>query len=275
MSQIRRTAADEPHMMVRSLAARGVAGQGTGRHAHPWGQLIYCTAGVMTVWTEAGSWVAPPHWAIWAPAGVAHEIRFDGDCALRTLYLRADGAADLPVNCAVITVSPLLRELIARAIEVGMLDARDPAQRAMATLIRLELTRRDTAAFDLPAPTSEAMRRAADLLVADAGEGRGVVALAGAVGLSTRTLERRFLAETGMTIAAWGRQARLLQAMRRLAAGEPVKAVALAAGFGAPSAFVAAFRAAFGETPGRYFMAKGGAAGRAIDQARQSHPLTI
>jgi AraC-like DNA-binding protein len=255
MSKIRRTAADEPHMMVRSLAARGVAGQGTGRHVHPWGQLIYCTAGVMTVWTEAGSWVAPPHWAIWAPAGVAHEIRFDGDCALRTLYLRADNTADLPTNCAVITVSPMLRELIARTIEIGMLDERDPAHQAMATLIHLEFTRRDTAAFDLPAPTSEAMRRAADLLVAEAGEARGVAALAGAVGLSARTLERRFLAETGMTFAAWGRQARLLQAMRRLAAGEPVKAVARAAGFGAPSAFVAAFRAAFGETPGRYFAA--------------------
>ena len=65
---------------MRSLAGQFEAGQGTGRHIHPWRQLIYCTAGVMTVWTEAGAWVAPPHWAVWVPAGVAHQIRFAGAC---------------------------------------------------------------------------------------------------------------------------------------------------------------------------------------------------
>jgi AraC-like DNA-binding protein len=39
--------------------------------------------------------------------------------------------------------------------------------------------------------------------------------------------------------------------IRALAAGEPVKRVALAAGY--RSAFVAAFHAAFGQTSGRYF----------------------
>jgi len=261
MSQIRHprerarrwTAADEPHLIVRSLAGQFAAGQGTDRHAHPWRQLIYCTAGVMTVWTEAGSWVAPPHWAIWVPAGVAHQIRFAGACSLRTLYLRPDPEDPLPADCAVITVSSLLRELILRTIDQGMLDEREPADRAMALLIHAELTRRDTAPFDLPMPTSQAARRAADRMAADDAPSIGVAALADAAGLAPRTLERRFLAETGMTLAAWGRQARLLHALRRLAAGAPVKAVAQAAGYSTASAFVAAFKGVFGETPGRYF----------------------
>ena len=56
-------------------------------HAHSWGQLIYAATGVVTVWTEHGMWVVPPHWAIWAPAGVAHGLRFTGLASLRTLYL--------------------------------------------------------------------------------------------------------------------------------------------------------------------------------------------
>ena len=71
--------------------------------------------------------------------------------------------------------------------------------------------------------------------------------------MSARTLERRFLAETGLTVAGWGRQARLLQGLRGLAAGQPVKRVAQAAGYRSASAFVAAFRVVFGQTPGRYF----------------------
>jgi AraC-like DNA-binding protein len=256
MSKIRRTirhtAADEPYFLVRSLAGEFSAGQSTDRHAHAWGQLIYCSAGVMTVWTETGSWVAPPQWAVWAPAGVAHQIRFAGASALRTLYLRADVAAALPDDCVVITISPLLRELVLRTVSLGMLDEREPGHRAMAELITAELTRHDAPPFDLPTPTSPAVRRAAALLT-DPTEPIGTSGLARAVGLSTRTLERRFLAETGMSIAGWGRQARLLQALRRLADGDPVKAAAAVAGYATPSGFVAAFRSAFGRTPGRYF----------------------
>ena len=68
-----------------------------------------------------------------------------------------------------------------------------------------------------------------------------------------RRLERRFLSETGMTLASWGRQARMLHGLRLLAAGEAVKSVAQATGYRTPSAFVAAFRTGFGQTPARYF----------------------
>ena len=244
---------------MRSLAGQFGPGQGTDRHAHPWGQLIYCVAGVMTVWTQAGAWVAPPSWAIWVPAGAAHQIRFSGACSLRTLYLRPGAPGDsgdgLPDVCAVVAVSALLRALILRTISVGMLDGRESADRAMALLIRKEITRRDTAAFDLPMPTDAAARRAADRLGADDLPPIDTPALAALVGLAPRTLERRFLAQTGMTPAAWGRQARLLSALRRLAAGAPVKAVAQAAGYATDSAFVAAFKGVFGQTPGRYFAA--------------------
>ena len=70
--------------------------------------------------------------------------------------------------------------------------------------------------------------------------------------MGVRSLERRFRDETGLTPGAWRRQRRLLAAMERLAAGEPVKAVADSAGYASSSAFVAAFRETFGTTPGRY-----------------------
>ena len=72
---------------MRTLAADFADGAVVASHAHSWGQLIYAATGVVTVWTEHGMWVVPPHWAIWAPAGVAHGLRFTGLASLRTLYL--------------------------------------------------------------------------------------------------------------------------------------------------------------------------------------------
>jgi AraC-like DNA-binding protein len=58
-----------------------------------------------------------------------------------------------------------------------------------------------------------------------------------------------------MTLGRWRRRQRLVEAVRMLAAGHAVTAVALDVGYQSPSAFVAAFRRELGTTPGRYFRA--------------------
>lgn len=249
MSQKRRSAADEPFLLIRTAASDHASGETVAPHVHRWHQLVYAAAGVVSIWTERGSWVAPPGRALWVPAGVRHGIRFATPSTLRTLYLQPGWGAALPDDCAAISVSPLLRELVLRAVELGMLDGRDPVEAALALLIRDEFRRCGTPPYDLPQPATPAMRRAAQLAQA----GMRGIDLAHEIGMSLRALERRFRAETGLSLGRWRRQALLLAAMEKLAAGAPVKAVAADAGFAGPSAFVAAFRAAFGETPGRYF----------------------
>jgi AraC-like DNA-binding protein len=107
-------------------------------------------------------------------------------------------------------------------------------------------------ALGLTMPSSAALRAVAEHCTGDArDEGAGVVARR--FGFSVRTLERRFAAETGMTFGQWRRHARLLEALRLLAAGRAVKTVARDAGYRSASAFVAAFSDTFGTTPGRYF----------------------
>jgi len=217
MSQKRRTAVDEPFFLIRSLAAEFESGQAIERHAHDWGQLIYASAGVTTVWTQAGSWVAPGYWAIWVPAGVRHSIRFAGSSSLRTLYLRPALAAQLPTQCAAMVVSPLLRELIARTVAVGMLDEREEEHRALALLIVGEFQRNEAPPYDLPGPVSHEARHAAALLQSEELSAAPTSEIAREVGLSVRTLERRFFAETGMSLGRWRRQSRLQQALRHLA----------------------------------------------------------
>src|ERR1700719_3766481 len=107
MSKKRRTVADEAFLIVRSSAANLRNGGVIDEHAHDWHQLIYVSEGVLCVRTAAGSWVAPASWAIWVPAGVRHGVRFIGECALRTLYVRPGWRPQLPDRCSVVTVSVL------------------------------------------------------------------------------------------------------------------------------------------------------------------------
>lgn len=71
--------------------------------------------------------------------------------------------------------------------------------------------------------------------------------------MSVRTLERGFVTETGLSFGRWLRQARFLEALRRLDEGALVKQTAIEAGYRSSSVFIAAFRAALDTTPGRYF----------------------
>jgi AraC-like DNA-binding protein len=253
MSRKRRTRADEPFMIVRTSTGDHGGGAVVARHTHDWHQLVYVSAGLMTVRTAAGSWVAPPTWAVWVPAGTEHAIRFVGDSALRTAYVRPGWKPRLPGDCRALAVSPLLRELVLRATGLGMLDRRDPVERALATLLVHELGRTGPPPLELPEPATEPTIAAARLIAGNAPEAAGTATLARAVGLATRTLERRFQAETGLTLGRWRRHRMLLHGLELVAAGTSVHDAATASGYASPSAFIAAFRTTFGATPARYF----------------------
>jgi AraC-like DNA-binding protein len=179
-------------------------------------------------------------------------MRFTGPTSLRTLYVKP-GLKGQPRQSAVVAVSPLLRELILRAIDIGMLDRREATHVAMTNLILHELRTTPARPFDLPQPRSDRLRRIAEHLAASPADRRGHGSIAKRFGVGVRTLERGFAEETGLSLGRWCRQARFLHALRRLGGGASVKQAAFEAGYRSPSAFVAAFRATFKTTPGRYF----------------------
>ena len=76
--------------------------------------------------------------------------------------------------------------------------------------------------------------------------------LAAEHGTSLRTMQRRFLLETGMALSEWRQGARLMAAAASLLQGESVTSAALDAGYASTSAFITAFRSRFGQTPGAF-----------------------
>ncbi|MFC3491688.1 helix-turn-helix transcriptional regulator [Glycomyces rhizosphaerae] len=86
----------------------------------------------------------------------------------------------------------------------------------------------------------------------DPADRRTLAQLGAAIGASERTLSRLFREQAEMTFAQWRGQFRLHHALVLLAAGHQVTRIAGACGYASPSAFIGAFREAFGRTPGEF-----------------------
>jgi len=243
----------ETRLLVRTLATGYTAGSVLASHAHAWAQLVYASEGVMRIETEEGIWIVPSHRAVWIPAGVRHTVAMSGWVSMRTLYLAPGLGTFLPARCCVVAVPPLLRELILHAIAQGTLSGGVPEQRRLVDFLLDQLRALPIEPLELPMPRDARALRMARKLREEPGALEPLDALARGAGASRRTLERLFRKETGISLGRWRQQARLLQAMRLLAHGEPVTAVALEVGYESPSAFIATFSHAFGVSPGRYY----------------------
>jgi AraC-like DNA-binding protein/quercetin dioxygenase-like cupin family protein len=248
----RANARDPDGFPVRGLAQTFRDGHRLDRHTHPWAQLVYAVSGVMKVSTPDATWLVPPTRAIWAPGGTPHEIEMRGTVAMRTLYLAPAAQDPALAACRAIEVAPLLRELILHIVRIGMLDADNPAHARLEDLLVDLLAAAETAPLELPLPRDPRAAGFAERLLGEPAATAALAELARGSGASLRTLQRLFQAETGLTLEAWRGRARMQQAVVSLSAGAPVTEAALDAGYQSASAFVAAFKRAFGVTPGRY-----------------------
>lgn len=250
-------------MKFTGLASEYVRGTRIEPHRHAGHQIVHARAGVMRVTTTDGSWVLPPGRALWVPAGCTHEIFCRDAVAMRTVYLMPEGEAQLrdrgstsgsgatrwPETCKVWRVSGLMREVIFRLASDH--DARQDPH--LLALLFAEIAVIDELPLHLPEPRDPKIRGITRILFDAPADTRTLEEWAAELNLSPRTLIRRFQAETGMTFRQWRRQARLLVALELLAAGQPVTSVAYDVGYDGLSAFIEAFRQAFGVTPGQYF----------------------
>lgn len=238
---------------VAGLADEYPQGYADPWHSHVRAQLIYASAGIMSVMTHSGSFVVPPQRAVWIPGGMEHEVHCRSRVSLRTLYVDTDARTTLPHTCRVLEVSDLFRELIIEATHLPIeydVDGRDG--RVMELLLD-EITATPTAPLHIPMPSSERLARVCRAILKEPAQNDALEDLARSIGMGQRTFTRAFRRETGMSFGAWRQHVRLLEALSRLAAGQPVTTVALDVGYSSPSAFTAMFRRTFGAAPTEYF----------------------
>ncbi len=243
MSEIRH----EP--LARTVGWQLAGGDIIDRHRHDDHQLVYVSAGVLEVQTAAGSWVVSQDRAVWLPAGTWHEHRFYGTSSFHTVGFPVGEPPWLEQDPTLVSVSPLLRELLIACADPALTRAEVRRVRAV---IGDQLKRSAQRPMTLPTPRDprliDACARVRDRL----DQHITLADLAYQVGASQTTLSRLFRCELGMTYPQWRTNIRLLNAAILLSSGTPVTETAHRCGWQTTSSFIDTFRRAMGQTPGSY-----------------------
>lgn len=244
MSEIR-------HQSVAPTKRRELpANEGVDVHQHDDHQIIFAGSGVLEVITDAGTWFAPASRAIWIPAETAHSWQAHGPLTVHMVGLPASENPLALSAPAVLTVSPLLRELLLH-ITAEAETSTPPGRRLHAVLLD-QLHSSPLQPVQLPTSTDGTLAKVCAALHRNPADPRPLAELATEVSVSERTLSRLFRSDLGMTFPQWRTQLRLFHALKMLAADQSVTATAHECGWSSTSAFIDVFRRAFGHTPGTH-----------------------
>lgn len=246
---------------VQSISARNYFPE----HAHGWHQMAYAISGVLTVAVEGKSLVISPEQAVWLPTGLRHRVGSLLGAEFRSLWIANEAGKGLPDSPTVFGVSPLLRALIVEAATIEDQADHDGYAGRVIGLILDQLRRAPPLAGALPWPRHESLRTLCEALYADPADLRSPDAWGRELGMSGRTLARRFEEELGMSLRSWRRRLRLFKSIELMGGGLSVTQTALELGYGSTSAFVYAFRTDMGCSPQAYIR------GASADRKRHAH----
>lgn len=230
-------------------------------HQHRRAQLLYTVRGIVNCEIEDGVWIVPPQCAVWIPSNLPHASRGSGTTECYCLFVDADAVPGLPQTCCTIAVSPLLRELLLKAVGFPELYALGSREERLITTLLDELTAAPVEDLHLPMPHDPRLRRLAEMLLSDPSERTTKGEWALRIGMSERNMSRLLQQEIGMSFGRWRRQLHIILALQRLTQGESVQAVALELGYEDASGFVTMFRKALGKPPARYLAERSTSAG--------------
>jgi AraC-like DNA-binding protein len=226
-------------------------------HAHPRAQLIYASKGVTKVITPDNVWMVTPLQAIWVPGMVEHQVCFLDHVEVRNVFLDPSVTTGLSKNCFAFDVSAFFRELVLRIMEFDTSFPIAAAERRILQVLLDEISILQPARLNLPVGNDPRISVITDTLIRNVGQEMTLEEAAAMACVSSRTLSRLFVVETGMTYRDWCIKLKLLEAIRRLGTGAAISSIAYELGYESVSAFSYRFRKAIGVPPGEFISKTG------------------
>ncbi|MFT4045713.1 MAG: helix-turn-helix transcriptional regulator [Solimonas sp.] len=265
----------EPDDVPRRVVCFGVAIAEVGRlelepHHHHKSQIILVLEGALSCEVEGSLWIVPPRSAIWIPGGAVHSIKVTGALKGYGAFVESGVGAGLPRACCAVSVTPLLRELLARSAELPLLYPEGGAESRLMDVLLDEMARAKIADLHLPMPTDARLRKMAEQMMATPADRSLMEVWARRVGLSERTLTRMIQRETGMSFGRWRQQLSVLFAVKWLAAGSSIQQVSADLGYESVPSFVTMFRKVLGTSPARYMAERHSLHSERGDQAQRT-----
>jgi len=222
-------------------------------HHHVWYQLMYASKGVLNVEYQNQIMLVPPQKAIWLPPNCHHRVRVPVGAHFHSVYFRPDRVSELGNTSKVLSVTPLVRELILTVGELTQFEkVLDEKGLRLTQVLIDQLSLQADSTLSLLIPSDKRLNALVTCIIQTPSHASSLEDWAKEIGLSSRTISRLFNKEVGMGFKEWRQKVRLLEAINLLEQGLSVTQVALDVGYQSPSAFSYAFKQVFDITPMGY-----------------------
>lgn len=253
-----RVTGDAPILLLTQVVGSGAKGK--AMHIHPEGQFYFATQGLMIVETAAGNVIMPPGRLGWIPPMMPHGATVIGNTKSFapeisvgfTLYLLPSLCQQFPADPAVLTLSPLMRGILDRMHQWPKNESLTDQERRLLDVFIDEVQMARPEPFQLKMPVHRQLSVMARNIADNPASETSIEEWGNQLGMSSRTITRRFREETGMSVAEWRQIARIQKALELLSDGESVTSTAITLGYDSVSSFIALFKRLLGSTPAKF-----------------------
>lgn len=223
-------------------------------HSHPRAQLLYATSGVMNVVVENQIWVVNPLQGLWIAGGVEHQVSFQKDVNLYSVFIDPSCTNNLPSTSFSFDISVFLKQLMFKIISFEDHENVTHAQKRIMDVFLDELALIYPSSTFLPTSNHTKLKSIIDILINDIANKETIEYFADLSYMSSRTLSRLFIKELGMSFSDWRIRLKLLEAIKRLGEKQSIKEIAFDLGYETTSAFIFMFKKNLGKTPSNYIL---------------------
>lgn len=213
--------------------------------------LLWQVRGESTVDVEGVGLTLGAGLALWIPARTRHSFTSEPNSSVLPMFFDEGEGAAAPTQPTIVVVEAHL-ETACLALIGSYYSAVDPPA-DLTAIVRSLIDIQTTVPAGVKLPTGTPALRIARALLLDPGDRRTLADWSRVVHLSTRSLERAFRSETGLTWRQWRQTCRMARASQILVGGTAsVTTIAHRVGFDTHSAFTRAFREHHGISPTEY-----------------------
>lgn len=222
--------------------------QHTDWHQHSCGQLYYPLSGTMMIETFSAQWLVTPGTLAWFPPGTDHRSTAGNQVSGINIYFHATDNLRFPAIPHLFRAGTFIPQLLER-----LRDNPDKGygQSGLA-LLAYEISAAPSLPHHIVLPGDRRAKAVAIFIINHPDSALTRKELAAKQGLSERTLSRLFRQQTGLSFSLWRQQAKLVASLESVLAGGRIEMIAADFGYTNISAYIAAFRRHFGQTPAKF-----------------------
>lgn len=239
----------EPPESIWFRCAKWVAGTDFPDQSLHWGKLMYSCVGLVKINVNGDTYLSTPEFAVWLPPQTSHKSLALTNIEYVIIHFHEKLCSHLSCEVKTLKINGIIREIIKDFSRRSVGHPSSQADINLANVLGEQLALSDSFDCFLPLSEDEIIRKITQKMINQPDAVYTLKSWSDKIGLSERTLSRRFLLSTGINFNEWSIRRKVLLAISLLQEGKSVKYVSSSLGYHDPSAFIAMFRKRMGISP--------------------------